>query len=248
MSTRIVSLALVGLCGASCVDTANAAALPDEDQRIGEPRTLNTRWAFPRVENANAWKKRAIEIRTQALVSCGLWPMPEKTPLQARVFDRIDRGDYSVEKVHIQTLPGWFLCGNLFRPRSQGNGPFPGVLSPHGHWGEGRLVDEERGSISARCINFAKQGMIAFAYDMFGYNDTTQAGPHREFATSLESQLWGINLMGLQTWNSIRALDFLESTPEVDRSRLACLAAPVAARRPSCSVPWTGGCQSKPHA
>jgi len=64
--------------------------------------------------------------------------------------------------------------------------------------------------------------MVAFAYDMFGYNDTQQAGDHRTYANDLVSQLWGINLMGLQTWNSIRALDFLETLPEVDHSRLAC--------------------------
>ena len=63
----------------------------------------------------------------------------------------------------------------------------------------------------ARCINFAKRGMVAFAYDMFGYNDTQQAGDHRTYANDLVSQLWGINLMGLQTWNSIRALDFLDT-------------------------------------
>ena len=196
--------------------------LPVEDARVGEPKTLNTKWAFPHVSSAKAWKARAAAIRLQAKVSCGLYPMPERTPLKPIINGRIEHDKYTVENVSIQTLPGYFLYGNLYRPRLKDNKKVPGILNPHGHWTEGRLVDRKEGSVAARCINFAEQGMVAFAYDMFGYNDTKQAGPHREYATDLASQLWGINLMGLQTWNSIRALDFLETLPEIDRTRLAC--------------------------
>jgi hypothetical protein len=66
------------------------------------------------------------EIREQVLVSCGLWPLPAKTPLQARVFGKITREGYSVEKVCFQTLPGFYLAGNLYRPLGRGPGPFPG--------------------------------------------------------------------------------------------------------------------------
>jgi dienelactone hydrolase len=159
--------------------------------------------------------------------------MPERTPLQTRIFGRVEREGYSVEKVWIQTYPGLYLGGNLYRPLGKGEGPFPAILNPHGHWSSGRMADEPSGSIAARCISFARQGMIAFSYDMVGYNDTffPDHGPvpadkfyvrHRRFATNEANLLWNISLMGLQTWNSIRALDFLESLPDTDRSRLAC--------------------------
>lgn len=196
------------------------AKLPATDQRAATVQTLNTPRSFPEVASKTEWEKRAREIREHVLVSCGLWPLPEKTPLQPKVFGRIERDGYTVEKVHIQTLPGFYLAGNLYRPRGKGDGPFPAILNPHGHWRKGRLEDQALGSIAARCINFARQGMIAFSYDMVGYNDTAQV--NHKFASDPTNQLWNISLMGLQTWNSIRALDFLESLPEVDKSRLGC--------------------------
>jgi dienelactone hydrolase len=194
--------------------------LPEWDTRAKEVRTLNTPRQFPEVTTKAAWEKRAKEVREQLLVSCGLWPMPEKTPLKARISDRVDRDGYSIEKALIETLPGFYLAGNLYRPLGKGQGPFPGVLNPHGHWKEGRMANTPLGSIAARCINFARQGMVAFSYDMVGYNDTAQV--NHKFASDPTNQLWNISVMGLQTWNSIRALDFLEELPQVDKSRLAC--------------------------
>ena len=129
--------------------------------------------------------------------------------------------------------PAFTSPGNLYRPLGRGKGPFPAILNPHGHWKEGRLADTKDGSVAARCISFARQGMIAFSYDMVGYNDTffpdygdapadKHYSRHRHFATNQVNLLWNVSLMGLQTWDSIRALDFLESLPDVDRKRLAC--------------------------
>src|SRR5262249_39768904 len=69
---------------------ARAAKLPESDQRAGPPRTLNTLRAFPEVKSKFEWQARAREIREQVLVSCGLWPLPEKTPLRAAVFGKIE--------------------------------------------------------------------------------------------------------------------------------------------------------------
>jgi dienelactone hydrolase len=211
---------LVFLRGATPTD--GAAQLPAKDMRATRVQTVDTPRSFPQINSKTEWKARARDIREQVLVSCGLWPLPEKTPLNAKIFGRIEREGYSVENVYFQTYPGFYLAGNLYRPRGRGNGPFPAILNPCGHWPNGRLADTNNGSVPARCINFAKQGMIAFSYDMVGFNDMTQLGPHRRFFRAPKLQLWDISVMGLQTWNSIRALDFLESLPEADKTRLAC--------------------------
>jgi dienelactone hydrolase len=194
-------------------------------------KDLNTPRTFPDIQTREEWQQRARDIRERVLVSCGLWPMPAKSPMNPFIFDRIERDGYSVEKVYFQSYPGFYVAGNLYRPLGKGRGPFPGVLNPHGHWANGRMADNKDGSVAARCISFARQGMVAFSYDMVGYNDTrfpdavTNRAPyesHRHFGTNRTDQLWNISLMGLQTWNSVRALDFLASLPDVDKKRLAC--------------------------
>jgi dienelactone hydrolase len=195
--------------------------LPAQDARAGSIRRLDTRWTPLTFGSLEAWEARAKQLREQILASAGLLPMPKKTPLNARVFGRIERNGYTVEKAYFESHPGFFVCGNLYRPAGK-KGPFPGVLCPHGHWKYGRLQDGEDGSVPGRCISLARQGCVAFSYDMVGYNDSKQV-PHA-FGGERE-QLWGISLMGLQLWDSIRAVDFLRSLPDVDADRIGCTGA-----------------------
>jgi dienelactone hydrolase len=222
---QIVSLRrslLLGAIFAAPFLAIGASKLPERDERAAAPQTLDTARTFPEISSRSQWEQRAREIHERVLTSCGLWPLPAKSPLKAVIFDRVERDGYSVEKAYFQSYPGFYVAGNLYRPLGKGKGPFPGVLNPHGHWAQGRLNDTTEGSIAARCISFARQGMVAFSWDMTGYNDMMQLGPHRQIATNRVNQLWSISLMGLQTWNSIRAVDFLESLPDIDKKRLAC--------------------------
>ena len=206
--------------------TAFAAGLPTADVR-GQIRDLNTPRAMPEYKTKAEWLTHAGWLREHILVSCGLWPMPERTPINARVFGRIEREGYSVEKVFFESSPGFYVCGNLYRPLGRGKGPFPAVLNPHGHWKEGRFGHEDRGSVPGRCIGLARHGFIAFSYDMIGYNDSkTLIGEHRAFPPAGGREwLWGLSSFGLQTWNSIRAVDFLEALPDVDKQRIGCTGA-----------------------
>src|SRR5205814_1906928 len=91
----------------ACSHSAVAVgSLPAKDERAAAPKTLDTLRTFPEISSRAEWETRAKEIREQILVSCGLWPMPAKTPLQAEVFDRVERDGYSVETVYFQSYPG----------------------------------------------------------------------------------------------------------------------------------------------
>ncbi len=114
------------------------------DARLGELKTLNDHFPFVVPDNAGAWYARADALRRRVLVAGGLWPMPEKTPLDAVIYGKTERAGFTVEKVYFQSLPGHFVTGLLFRPSRPSTTPSPGVLSPHGHGGRmQRHSDEE---------------------------------------------------------------------------------------------------------
>ncbi len=191
------------------------------DLRASVIRHLDMPFTMPFYRTADDWMARREAIRRQILFSAGLWPPLDKCPLNAHIFGRLERKGYSIEKVYFESLPGFYVTGNLYRPIGK-KGPFPGILSPHGHWAYGRLQHNELCSVPSRCINLAMQGYVVFAYDMVGYNDSRQVD-HRFRKES--DELWGFGSLGLHLWNSMRSVDFIESLPDVDRSRLACTGA-----------------------
>jgi dienelactone hydrolase len=218
-------LLLVGGCSvfaagsfATEEETAGTSDRALRDTRVSEEFVLRTPRTFSRFTSRKAWTRRAAFVRDHILVSTGLWPIPDRTPLRPEIFGKIEREGYSVEKVCFESYPRFFVTGNLYRPLGR-KGRFPGVLCPHGHWGKGRLHSDEAGSVPGRCINLARQGYVVFSYDMVGYNDSGQV------KHSFRDELWGTSLMGLQLWDSLRAVDFLSSLPDVDSRRIGCTGA-----------------------
>lgn len=205
---------LLGIAMAAVLSAA-AQAPPDDIRNTHTPNG-KTHFRMTEVGTLAEWQQRRATLRRQILAAAGLLPMPPRTPLRSEIFGRIDRGDHTIEKVLIQPMPGFYLAGNLYRPASR-RGRLPGILSPHGHWKHGRLENTDEVSVPGRCISLARQGYVVFSYDMVGYNDTRQL-PHK-FGGRTE-QLWSFTPLGLQLWNSIRALDFLQSLPDVDERRI----------------------------
>jgi dienelactone hydrolase len=228
----------------SCMVLAMPLALlagEPTDKRLGKPKDYNGYFPWTPPASKEAWDVRRGELREQVLVANGLWPMPEKIPLKPVIHGKIERDGYTVEKVFFASLPGHYVSGNLYRPIGK-TGKLPGILSPHGHWGNestwgnGRLYQAgdfasqmKQGAeqtkegamylLQARCAQLARLGCVVFHYDMVGYADST-AFVHRKGFTDAEAELRLQNFMGLQTFNSIRCLDFLLSLPDVDSSRI----------------------------
>lgn len=234
-----VVLSFVGLA-LTAEDITRVIRPPAEldDIRIKKPFHVDNPYPFePRFPDRQAWERRAEELRTQVLVANGLWPMPPKTPLNPVMHGKIDRDGYTVEKVYFASLPGHYVTGNLYRPKGM-PGRRPGVLCPHGHWANGRLFERSeaeakqeiesgaestlegaRYPLQARCAMLARMGCVVFMYDMVGYADSTKI-PHTQGFSDAEADLRLQSFMGLQTWNSIRALDFLTSLDDVDPQRI----------------------------
>lgn len=202
---RIFTLILIACCLGLAADKRNTHT-PDTDTYV----------TFKAPADLKTWEARKAELRESILFNSGLLPMPPKTPLNPIVAGRIEQADYIIERIAIETLPGYWLGGNLYLPKSPA-GPVPAILHPHGHWTYGRLESQPLNSPQLFGVNLARRGFAVFAYDMVGYNDTFQT-PH-DFSTP-EYQLWNFTPLGLQLWNSIRALDFLTARAGIDPSRI----------------------------
>ena len=247
-------LLLASAMGAWADEPARTRVLPTgqamSDSRTGKLRTLNDYSPFKPPATLEEWKKRRQELREQVLVANGLWPMPVATPLQPMIHGKMDMGRYTIEKgISFTSMPGHYVTGNLYRPKNA-TGRVPGILSPHGHWADGRLydafmdrngakvifdqlancaeftVDAARYPLQARCAQLATIGCVVFHYDMLG-NADSKAIPHREGFLDAEAQLRLQSNMGLQTFNSIRALDFITSLPAGAANRIGVTCASV---------------------
>lgn len=159
---------------------------------------------------AEQWSERRTELREGFLRGAGLWPLPDRPPVKVIAHSRRERDGYSVENVALETMPGFYCTGNLYRPLEQGKSgeqaqPGPGILCPHGHF---RPLGRFRANHQIRCAHFARMGATVFSYSMVGWQDSTQ--------TTHNDPL----VLALQTWNSLRALDFLAQLKQVDPQRL----------------------------
>ena len=187
-----------------------------QDARNTYTPNTDTHFVLPAYGTLAEWQARKVALRQQILSAAGLLPIPPKTDMHPQVFGRLDREGYSIEKVYLETMPGYYMGGNLYRPRGAG-GKHPAVLIAQGHWDYGRVENQQLNSPPTEGINLARQGYVAFAYDMAGYNDNIQT-PH--IFGGPKEQLWSFGPLGLQTWNSIRALDFVLSLADVDGARV----------------------------
>jgi hypothetical protein len=236
-----------------------SAAARADDVRRGPLHTLDGFFPFEPPATVEAWAERREAVRRRILVSLGLWPSPTSTPLKPRVHGSIDRGDHTIERVAFESLPGFSVTGNLYRPRGV-RGRVPAVLFAHGHWADARLAEMpperlrqeiaaggerfEQGGRSifqSLCVQLARMGCVVWQWDMLGDSDARQLtrelvhGFRTQRADMNAAEGWGLfspraearlqNVMGLQTWNAIRSLDFVRSLPEVDPDRIACTGA-----------------------
>ncbi|MFM1558212.1 MAG: acetylxylan esterase [Roseibacillus sp.] len=249
-----LALAVLGTLVNAAPRALPEGALP-EDKRLADLKDLNGYFPFTPPTSKEQWATRSAQIRHALMVSVGLFPEPERTPLNPVIHGKIDGGDFTVEKVYFETRPGFLLTGSLYRPKNR-KGKSPGVLCPHGHWNEARFfdaggdnakqlvkdgaeenVESARNHIQSRCVGLARLGCTVLQYDMLGYCDNDQISyqlAHR-FAKQRPEMIgqnrWGLfspqaeshlqSIMMLQTWNSMRAIDFLQSLPEVDPERIA---------------------------
>ena len=103
--------------------------------------------------------------------------------------------------------------------------------------GEERFEEGGRSRFQSMCVQLARMGCVVWQWDMLGNSDSQQVsmavahGFAKQRPEMNAGTGWGLyspqaeahlhSVMGLQTWNAARSLDFLLSLPEVDATRVA---------------------------
>ncbi len=202
--------------GRSLADNPELARFFEDEVTKIERSTDLTRYS-----TLQDWEADRPILRQQLFDMLGLAPLPEKTPLVPVITGVVEHPDFIVERVHFQSLPGLYVTGNLYRPGTQ-TGPLPAILYVCGHG----KVKQDGISFGNKTHYqhhggwFARNGYLCLTIDtlQLGEIEGVHHGTH-----NLNRWWWnsrGYTPAGVEAWNCIRALDYLETRPEVDASRL----------------------------
>ena len=163
-----------------------------------------------RVNSLSDWNNRAELIRQNLRKGMELETLPKRTPLNPHYRNKQKLDGYTVEAVKFESMPGFFVTGNLYKPTGKiKDKSLPVILNAHGHSRDSVSGGRFSNNMQARCASLAKMGALVFAYDMIGYGESVQL-PHKYK-----------NALQIQTWNSMRVIDFLLSLKEADSNKIA---------------------------
>jgi dienelactone hydrolase len=155
-------------------------------------------------DDLESWEKRASMIRSGIVEGMQLERMPSIEGNFNPVITATHTLDgYIVENIRIESFPGFYITGNLYRPLNS-RGRNAAILSPHGHLHDKRFTEY----VQSRCAVLARMGAVVFAYDMIGFGECTQVNHRMPIA------------LVLQTYNSTRVLEYLLSRDDVDPERI----------------------------
>lgn len=186
------------------------------EQRTGE---LNER-SLADIKTADDWAKNKEVYRRQLKEMLGLWPEPARTDLKPVITGTIDHAEFTVEKLHFQSMPGLYVTGNLYIPKNlKGKAPTILYVCGHGNTVKDGVSYGSKTNYQHHPAWFARNGYVSLVIDtlQLGEIQGIHHGLHRE------KMWWWINRghtpAGVEAWNSIRALDYLETRPEVDATK-----------------------------
>ncbi len=173
------------------------------------------------IESLADWQARCEEYRRQLREMLGLDPWPKKTNLKATITGTLERDDFRVEKLHFQSMPGLYVTANLYLPKNITK-PVPAVLYLCGH-AQVKIDNVSYGNKAHyhfHAVWFARHGYACLVLDSLQLGEIE--GIHH--GTYRYGMWWwnnrGYTPAGVEAWNCVRALDYLQSRPEIDGERI----------------------------
>jgi hypothetical protein len=208
------AIARIIMCGFLVLTTIGAFAQADQlcqGEYFTEKQGADHLAALAsRMKSTKDWQQHADSIKKQLRKGMDMEVWPARTPLSAKSRNKKVMDGYTVEAVVFESIPGFFVTGNLYKPTGKLEPKsLAAIICPHGHWDKAEDYGRYRNDMQLRCASFAKMGAIVFSIEMVGYGESQQ----------LEHE--GPRGVQFQTWNCIRALDYLLSFPEADPARVA---------------------------
>jgi dienelactone hydrolase len=167
--------------------------------------------------NRRVWEERRAKLRAGMFKAMGPFPA-QPCPLEVSVLGILTRAGYRIEKLIFQSRPDVWVTANAYVP-DRTRGKVPGVLAVHGHWPWARRDPV----VQARCLGLVKLGFFVLAVDAFGSGERyTEPAAGTYHGALYGSTLWpvGQTLLGMQMYDNRRAVDYLQTRPEVDGGRL----------------------------
>ena len=164
---------------------------------------------------------KARQKAMHAGMVAGVGGFPERTPLNAKVLRKYAKDGYSIEEVLFETYPGVHVTALLFLPDEvKFEAPYPGVIVTCGHSGNGKAY----AGYQRTSLLLAKAGMAALIYDPFDQGERIQvkglAGCNGHNTIGVNATLLGWSMARMRIWDGMRAIDYLQSRPEVDAARI----------------------------
>ena len=184
-----------------------------------ETEKIESPW-LEKVKSQADWEKLRPGYVEDYYYMLGLSPRPPKTPLEATVTGTVQGEGFVVEKLHYQSRPHLYVTGNLYRPAKVKPGErLPAIFYVCGHSGQGR--DGNKTAYQSHGIWFAKHGYVCLVVDslQLGEIGAIHHGTYREKRWWWHSR--GYTPAGVECWNGVRGIDYLQSRPDVDPSRIA---------------------------
>jgi dienelactone hydrolase len=168
-----------------------------------------------------------LQEKVRRVMRTGIGAFPERNPLNPQHIGEVSHDDYVIEKIIFESRPDYYVTANLYRPKSTAT-PRPAVVQSCGHYEEGKAAEDYQRA----CIGLARKGFVALIFDPMGQGERVmfrKPGEKRPGATSEHSLagkptlLLGRTLAHYRIWDVMRALDYLETRPEVDATRMGML-------------------------
>jgi dienelactone hydrolase len=215
---------------ALCLSSAAIAASPYPAATPDTPanRALQHYWelrapqmnTLASVRSASDWDKE--ESRRELREMLGLDPLPARTDLKATIVGEFTHEGAHIQKLHFQSMPGLYVTANFYRPAQHDGSRLPTILYVCGH-----AVVKKDGISYGNKVGYHHHGLW---FAQHGYAcliiDTLQLGEieGEHHGTHHLNKWWwiarGYTSAGVEAWNCIRALDYLETRPEVDAQRI----------------------------